>query len=229
MILLAHPIGNANVRAVLRALDEAGLLAKFVTALGWSDASPLVQGLPPNLRSQMARRSYELPHYQIKVFPVREVVRLLAQKMDQQWLVEHESGWASIDRVWREIDKFAADSLRKSHQKQGIHGVYAYEDCAARLFETAAEIGVRRIYDLPIAYWQTAQRLLREEARRYPEWEPTLGGTRDSEEKLARKTRELDLAELVICPKCTGFQVMRGRAVWLTVARAGRSRWTQAE
>jgi glycosyltransferase involved in cell wall biosynthesis len=68
------------------------------------------------------------------------------------------------------------------------------------LFETAQEIGVRRIYDLPIAYWHTVQRLLQEEAQRYPEWEPTLGGTLDSEEKLARKTRELDLAELVICP-----------------------------
>jgi glycosyltransferase involved in cell wall biosynthesis len=46
---------------------------------------------------------------------------------------------------------------------------------------------------------------LREEARRYPEWEPTLGGTRDSEEKLARKTRELDLAETVICPSAFVF------------------------
>jgi glycosyltransferase involved in cell wall biosynthesis len=200
MILLTHPIGNANVRAVLHALDDAGLLAKFVTALGWSDVSPFVQGLPPTLRSQMARRSYELPHYQIKVFPVRELVRLLAQKMGQRWLIEHERGWASIDRVWREIDKFAADALRKSHRNQVINAVYAYEDCAERLFETAQELQVRRIYDLPIAYWQTAQTLLREEAQRYPEWEPTLGGTRDSEEKLARKTRELELAELVICP-----------------------------
>ena len=120
--------------------------------------------------------------------------------MRQRWLIEHERGWASIDRVWRELDKFAADVLRKSYQTQSIHAVYAYEDCAERLFETAREIGVRRIYDLPIAYWQTVQRLLQEEAQRYPEWEPTLGGTRDSEEKLARKTRELDLAELVICP-----------------------------
>jgi glycosyltransferase involved in cell wall biosynthesis len=200
MILLAHPFGNANVRAVLSALDQARLLAKFVTALGWSNASPLVHELPPNLRSQMARRGYELPHYKIKIFPAREIVRLLAQKMRQRWLVEHERGWASIDRVWRELDKFAADSLRESHQRERIRAVYAYEDCAERLFETAQEIGVRRIYDLPIAYWQTVHRLLQEEAQRYPEWEPTLGGTRDSEEKLARKTRELDLAELVICP-----------------------------
>jgi glycosyltransferase involved in cell wall biosynthesis len=200
MVLLAHPFGNANVRAVLSALDQAGLLAKFVTALGWSNASPLVHELPPGLRSQMSRRGYELPHYKIKIFPAREIVRLLAQKMRQRWLVEHERGWASIDRVWRGLDKFAADSLRKSHQRQSISAVYAYEDCAERLFETAQEMGVRRIYDLPIAYWQTAQSLLQEEARRYPEWEPTLGGTRDTEEKLARKTRELDLAELVICP-----------------------------
>lgn len=200
MVLLAHPFGNANVRAVLSALDQAGLLAKFVTALGWSNASPLVHELPSNLRSQMARRGYELPHYKIKIFPAREVVRLLAQKMRQRWLVEHERGWASIDRVWRELDKFAAASLRESHQREKIRSVYAYEDCAERLFEAACELGLRRIYDLPIAYWETAQRLLREEAQRYPEWEPTLGGTRDSEEKLARKTRELDLAEIVICP-----------------------------
>ena len=200
MILLAHPFGNANVRAVLSALDQAGLLAKFVTALGWSNASPLVNELPANLRAQMARRGYELPHYKIKVQPAREIVRLLAGKLRQRWLTRHELGQASIDRVWRELDKFAADALRESHQRQNIRAVYAYEDCAERLFETAHEIGVRRIYDLPIAYWQTAQRLLQEEAQRYPEWEPTLGGTRDSEEKLARKTRELDLAELVICP-----------------------------
>jgi glycosyltransferase involved in cell wall biosynthesis len=42
--------------------------------------------------------------------------------------------------------------------------------------------------------------LLREEAQRYPDWEPTLGATRDSPEKLSRKTRELDLAEMVVCP-----------------------------
>jgi glycosyltransferase involved in cell wall biosynthesis len=46
---------------------------------------------------------------------------------------------------------------------------------------------------------------LQEEAQRYPEWEPTLDGTRDSQEKLARKTRELDLAELVICPSAFVF------------------------
>jgi glycosyltransferase involved in cell wall biosynthesis len=68
------------------------------------------------------------------------------------------------------------------------------------LFETARHLNLRRVYDLPIAYWETAQRLLQEEAKRCPEWEPTLLGTRDSPEKLERKTRELELADFVICP-----------------------------
>ena len=200
MIFLAHPFGNANVRAVLSALDHAGLLAKFVTTLGWSSDSPLIHELPAGIRSQMARRGYDLPHYKIKTHPAREIVRLIAGALQLHWLTEHEKGWASIDQVWRDLDEFAARSLRESGARQRINAVYAYEDCAARLFETARELGLHRVYDLPIAYWETAQRLLREEAQRYPDWEPTLLGTRDSAEKLARKTRELELAELVVCP-----------------------------
>src|SRR5438067_1324779 len=200
MILLSHPFGNANVRAVLAALDGADRLGKFLTTLGWSNSSPILQALPENVRREMMRRGYDLPHYQIKTYPVREIVRLLATKFGLHWLTRHETGWASIDRVWTSLDEVAAKYLRENHERLKIDGVYAYEDCALRLFETARELGQRRVYDLPIAYWQTTQRLLLEEAGRYPEWEPTLGGTRDSEKKLARKTRELELAETVICP-----------------------------
>jgi glycosyltransferase involved in cell wall biosynthesis len=200
MILVTHPFGNANVRAVLAALDQAGLLAKFLTTLGWSQSSPFVQALPANLRAEMARRGYDLPHYKIKTYPAREIARLLAGKLGQRWLSRPETGWASVDRVWNGLDELSADYLQQNHERQKISAIYAYEDGAHRQFETARQLGLRRIYDLPIAYWEMAQSLLREEARRYPEWEPTLGGTRDSDEKLARKTRELDLAETVICP-----------------------------
>ncbi|MDQ6655898.1 MAG: glycosyltransferase [Verrucomicrobiota bacterium] len=197
VILVAHPFGNANVRAVLAALHREGLLAKYVTALGWSRTSPLLRFVPERQRQELARRSYDLPPEKIEVFPGREIVRLAAGQMRMPALVEHERGWASIDRVWQELDRRAADYLQHPAH---VGAVYAYEDCALQLFKAARELGIRRIYDLPIAYWETAQRLLREEAERYPEWEPTLGGTRDSEEKLARKTEELELAELVICP-----------------------------
>ena len=200
MILVVHPFGNANVRAVLAALDRSDRLAKFVTTLGWSNSSPLLQALPANLRAEMMRRGYDLPHYKIRSHPFREIIRHLAAKLGLHWLTKHETGWASIDRVWMELDGVASDYLGENHERLKLRGVYAYEDCAVRSFERAQEFGLRRIYDLPIAYWETAQHLLRAEAQRYPDWEPTLGGNRDSQEKLARKTRELELAEIVICP-----------------------------
>jgi glycosyltransferase involved in cell wall biosynthesis len=200
MILLVHPFGNANVRAVLAGLDRSDRLARFITTLGWSRSSPILQALPENFRREMMRRGYDLPHYKILSHPGREIVRQLAQKIGLHWLTKHETGWASIDKIWCGLDRVAADYLLENHERLKIRGVYAYEDCAVRLFERAKELELQRIYDLPIAYWETAQRLLRHEAERYPQWEPTLGGTRDSEEKLARKTRELELAETVICP-----------------------------
>jgi glycosyltransferase involved in cell wall biosynthesis len=200
MILLSHPTGNANVRAVLEALDRADLLAKFITTLAWSQNSPLLQALPTNPRVQMARRGYDLPHYKIKIHPARETVRLLAEKLQLHSLTRDGKAWASLDRVGRDLDGFAAEYLDQNHERLKIRAVYAYEDSAELSFETASQLGIRRIYDLPIAYWETAQRLLQNEAARYPTWEPTLGGTRDSDEKLARKTRELELAETVICP-----------------------------
>jgi glycosyltransferase involved in cell wall biosynthesis len=200
MILLTHPFGNANVRAVLSALDRVERLARFVTTLGWSNSSPLLQLLPENMRAQLRRRGYDLSHYKIKTYPAREIVRLLAGKVGAAWLTKPESGWASVDRVWAAVDHCAAGYVAQDHERLKVRAVYAYEDGAEHTFETARRLGLRRIYDLPIAYWETAQRLLRNEAMRYPAWEPTLGGTRDSEEKLARKARELELAEVVICP-----------------------------
>lgn len=200
MILAIHPFGNANVRAVLSALDRVERLAMFVTTGGWSSSSPLLQAVPARLRAELARRSYELPHYKIKAYPARETVRLVAEKIGAHSLTKHETGLASIDRVWTALDEKAAQYLKENREGLKITGVYAYEDCAICSFQTARDRGVKRIYDLPIAYWETAQRLLREQAERYPRWEPTLGGTRDSEEKLGRKTRELELAETVVCP-----------------------------
>jgi glycosyltransferase involved in cell wall biosynthesis len=197
MVLLTHPFGNANVRAVLDALSRVGLLARFVTTIGWSRNS--YPGLANKIRSKL-RRNYALPADKIDIHRLRESVRLLAGIFRAKALTRHESGWASIDQVWQSLDREAARRLHRGNYGRNLRAVYAYEDCAEQLFLAACDLGLRRVYDLPIAYWETAQRLLREEAQRYPDWEPTLLATRDSAEKLSRKTRELELAELVICP-----------------------------
>lgn len=131
--------------------------------------------------------------------PIRELGRMLASRLKLRSLSRHETGPLCIDAVYQALDRTVARRLR--HFPKLYRGAYAYEDGAQETFAAAKELNLRRIYDLPIAYWQTLRKLLAEEVERLPAWEITMGGgTTDSPAKLERKTRELELAEVVICP-----------------------------
>jgi len=180
MIAVSHPTGNTFVRALLEGLEKEGRLVRFFTTVAGGK-----------------RRAYPIPAERIETSPLREITRLALGRFGTP-LTRHETGWASVDAVYRALDRRVAQWVNS--ETRGIQWVYAYEDGALATFRAARAAGVRRAYELPIAYWETTRRLLREEAARLPEWEPTLGSTRDSDEKIARKTEELDLAERVICP-----------------------------
>ena len=200
MIIQSHPTGNTYVREELQALLEAQLLSEFWTCIGWNAQSPLARALPDSLARQLGRRA--LPP-QARPFthqmPLREIGRLLAPTLKLGRLTRHETGVFSVDQVFRALDKRVARRLHRAHAR-GATAVYAHEDGALQSFKRAKSLGMTCIYELPIAYWETGVRLLQEEAQRWPDWEPTLVGTRNSAAKLKRKTRELELADLVIMP-----------------------------
>ena len=199
MILLSHPTGNTFTRAALVSLYEAGLLHEFQTTIA---------AYPGNLWDILGRSAWGR-EFQRRAFderlrpltvqhPCRELGRMLANRLKLARLIRHETGIFCIDAVYLSLDRSVARRLRAN--PQAFTGVYAYEDGAREAFRVARDLRLHCYYDLPIAYWETAQRLLQEEAKRLPAWEPTLGGTRDSDRKLARKAEELELAEVVICP-----------------------------
>jgi glycosyltransferase involved in cell wall biosynthesis len=175
-ILVSNPTVNPYVRALLIGLHRQGLLKEFHTTLAFG------------------RRGVDLPRSLVFQHPGREVVRLLSLKIGWSFLAQHEAGFASVDAVAQSFDRIVSRRLPE------VNGVYCYEDSALETFRVAATRGIRRFYELPILYWSEVRRLLSEEAKRYPEWEPTLLSTRDSVAKLQRKTDELHLADLVICP-----------------------------
>jgi len=199
-LLFSHPTGNANVRGALIGLFKAGLLGEFQTTIA---------SYPGNLWDllgkshwgrELQRRTYAECLRPLTVqHPLRELGRMAAGRLGLRALVRHETGVFSIDAVYQALDRIAAKRLRKLPKL--YNGVYTYEDGALETLRAAGELGIRRIYDLPIAYWQTLRRLLAEEAGRLPGWKSTLGGgVSDSETKLDRKTKELELSEVVICP-----------------------------
>lgn len=200
-IFLSHPTGNRNVRAVLDSFDKAGMLAGFSTTVAANATSPWLKFLPGSLRQEWLRRSYPALSVKVRTRPILELSRLLLPKAGLATLTRNESNLASIDAVYRDLDKSFAKSLPDILQEQPFDAVYAYEDGAYHTFKMAKRLGLKCIYDLPIAYWETSRKLLLEESERLPAWSLTLGGgIQDSSEKLKRKTIELELADVVVGP-----------------------------
>jgi glycosyltransferase involved in cell wall biosynthesis len=199
LVDLIHPTGNQFVRYLLEAMEERQMLGAFHTTLGFP-AVTWTRFLPPSLRTECVRRTYRMAPDKLRARPGRELVRLAAQKLGWPYLTRHELGWASLDQVYQDLDRTVAERIKRRDFRQNVAGVYGYEDGCLETFRVAKKRGLKCFYDLPIAYWETVRRLLEEEGRRLPEWEPTLVGTRDSAAKLDRKTEELAQADLVVCP-----------------------------
>jgi len=197
-ILLAHPSGNTFFRAAAGAFLSAGMLRELQSSICWDSLHPLAQQLPPRLAEQLARRSFsEVPLPLQRSHPWRELGRLALADGPFPWLCRHERGPFSVDAVYRSFDFHIS---RRLPELDGLTAVYSYEDAALQTFQMAQSLGIRRLYDLPIGYWRSAQQIFQEESDLKPEWASTLTGLRDSSAKLARKDHELELAELVIVP-----------------------------
>ncbi len=197
-VLVTHPTGNANVRGVLSGLKEAGLLQAFATTIATYEGDWWGRFFSrTGFGAELKRRQYEsglrsLTHR----FPYHELIRLLATRAGLSGLTEHERGRFCTDRIYRNLDQESAKLLRKLAHS-GVSAVYCYEDGAVETFETARELGLRRMYDLPIGYWRAARSIQTEEAQLQPDWAGTMPALRDSDAKLRRKDMELQNADAI--------------------------------
>jgi glycosyltransferase involved in cell wall biosynthesis len=196
-ILLSHLTGNSNVRNALLGLYKNNLLHSFHTSIS----------IPKNFISnyltkfkifnEFKRREYDISLYKDTYqYPLKEIVRLLCSKFKLNFLIRHEIGIFSVDKIYHNLDNKVSKFLK--YNNNNITSVYAYEDGALKTFQSAKRLGLKCIYDLPIGYWKTARKLLIDESIKRPEWSNTLTGFKDSNEKLVRKDLELALADFII-------------------------------
>lgn len=186
MIVLSHPTGNSFVRQALEALAQQSYQSyKFYTTINWPRSWP--SKTPPF--NWLARRSYPISSKDIVSHPWREVMRLLSPFSQASW---------NTDAVYHSLDRKLAKDIPALVRKGNLDAVYCYEDGAYHTFEAASDYGIERIYDLPIGHYEAAQALYKEEAALKPQWASTLTGLKDSQEKLDRKTAELQMASKVV-------------------------------
>ncbi|MFN3588952.1 MAG: glycosyltransferase family 4 protein [Spirosomataceae bacterium] len=190
-IIISHPTGNQFVKFATKALLESNILDKYLTGIAVRESSTIVRVI-----KEFGRRGISKDlHVKTQGNPYRELGRHLFNKIGIPYLTRHEVGYFSVDQVYRQHDIFTSKHLDNQD------AVYAYEDGALETFRKAKQLGIKTIYDLPIAYWEHGHALMKEEAKRLPDWANTLGGgIHDSKQKLERKTKELELADVVVVP-----------------------------
>ena len=192
-IMLFHPTGNANVRALAEGLVRKGLLANFYTCIAlFKDTFFFRMFNLPFLR-EFYRRSFpsNLKDYTY-TRPQKELGRMAAQKLGWTKYLQHEKGKFCIDKVYHDLDLYVSKRL------WNVNAVYAFEDGALQSFEIGKLQGIKCLYDLPTVYWRAHEKFLLKEKEDRPEWSATLKCFQDSEAKLNRKDRELLLADVII-------------------------------
>ncbi|KAF2328703.1 glycosyltransferase family 4 protein [Flavobacterium ginsenosidimutans] len=196
-VIVSHPTLNANSKNLVTGLLKDQLLFKLFTSIAIFPGQVLYKlGSNPKLKD-LKRRSLDTtwkPYTKSKSF--FEFGRLLTSKAKLDFLISHEKGFFCIDRVYQKHDKWVANTLAKA-KKNGLSGVYAFEDGALSTFEEAKQLGLYCIYDLPIGYWKSARSLMQKEFEINPDWSSTLTGFNDSSKKLRKKDKELALADVI--------------------------------
>ena len=198
-ILISHPSGNTNVRAIVKGFLTRGLLYQFHTSIAVFPNNFWYTIAKINGLGDLKRRSFDSGlQYFTKIYPISELGRMISSKVGLHFLIKAETGIFCVDKIYQSLDKNISKKL-KSAKNKGLSAVYAYEDGALETFMVAKKLGLKCIYDLPIAYYELLQELLHEEALRKPIWAFTLGGgINDSILKLERKKKELELADTIV-------------------------------
>lgn len=194
--LIAHPTGNQFFRAAVGGLyNHRELAAAFTCVANFKgELSFSLSKLRPF--GELKRRSFDTVYRPFfHTYPQRELLRLLAVKLNLAGLTKHETGRLSVDSIYRSFDSYVSRQIRKYRDAASI---YCYEDGAYESFKEAKRLGMRCIYDLPIGYWRQMHELLHEEKKNNPLWSSTLEGLRDSREKLNRKDDEIAMADVII-------------------------------
>lgn len=196
MILLSHPTGNQFVRNALEAFERTKLLDIFLTGYAGFNSSQLHK-FSKRLITDFDRRTYEEKFKPItKTYPLDELLRLAIQRYGLQNKLKGLGKMYGIDNNFLRHDRRAARLIYS--KRHNFNVVYSYEDASFFTFQAAKEVGLTGFYDLPIGYWKSAREWYEKAAGCQEHLRVTIRGLLDSEEKIARKEKELDMADNII-------------------------------
>jgi len=193
MILFGHPTGNPNSHHAALAHYEAGRLEAFCVPWFPEKFELNLLGLVPGLRSEVARLSRR------RFEPLASAPKIQGRMGEWRRLAARQAG-VEAERLAYEANDWLMKTMTRALRRPSVTAVHSYEDCSLRQFQEAKRLGKKCIYDMPIGYypwWEEKQKQL---ARHYAEWVPVGGLPSSRYVRSEQKIKEMDLADLVLCP-----------------------------
>src|SRR5476651_1672795 len=194
MILVSHPVGNQNVRALLGALNKQHLLHSFHTSVALHKNSVLCR--LPVVGNEFVRRTFDdIDRGLLHSYPFYDVSRVLCDKLKFYRLTQRNTGVFCPEKVYSHIDEASAGFLYKTQHRPSQ--VYGYDGKCKSLFSAARDIGgIALNYEAAFGSISYACVMLDYEREANPEWIESI--PKISEETILKQTAELELADKII-------------------------------
>jgi glycosyltransferase involved in cell wall biosynthesis len=198
-ITLAFPGTPPFAQQAARALYEAEMLKRFVTAYHYAPDSPTGRAASAvgrivgiDLVRELKRREIrDLPLDVMRAYPFWEVLRvgLAKSKMNPTW----------VDRAW-DIGSRRFDHAVATREMDGADAIYSYEYTCLESFEVAKQRNMMTIIDLPSPDSGFVEGLLADEVAKFPNLRRAHRDYFDRKlpERLKRRRDELKLADVVV-------------------------------
>ncbi|MBP2300856.1 glycosyltransferase family 4 protein [Azospirillum picis] len=194
--VLVAQIGARMHYAVPRILQEAGALERFFTDIcvtgDWADTVAALPPdiTPPTLRRLAMRRPTAVPAAKITSFPLFGLTfgfrRTRARNAGEAARMYLDGGRSFCRRVLR----------------CGLGGasmVYAFDGAALELLREARRAGLTTVLEQTIASVQLQDRLMIEQAGRFPDWEARVLDRKTAAALCAHERAEWEAADLIVC------------------------------
>ena len=194
MILVAHPVGNQNVRALLRALNQRQLLHSFHTSLALHKDSFLCR--LPVIGKECLRRTFDqVDGALLHSYPRVDVPRVLCDKLKWYRFTQRNVGMFCPENVYQHIDQASAHFLYRTPRKPSQ--VYGYDGKCLGLFKAARHIGgIALNYEAAFGSIAYACKVLEHEREANPAWRASIPNISDDTQR--KQTDELALADRII-------------------------------
>ena len=191
-ILVYHPTGNENVRALLRALKKSDMLHSFHTTIAVFESSWYYRFLRGKL-SRFKRRTCDSNiKKQTKLYPFLELLMFAGVKRFKG--KEITSGYINLTLA----GKVARGMTNVANQ---VDGVYCYPHGAKQIFEVAKQHKKICFYEQTTAYYKEFEQIISKEKELNPDWVNTITMYKSSDRVLFDQlTEELNLCDVIVAP-----------------------------